>query len=58
MSSERREEHPDLTCMWRLTNRLSGTVVYCASEPPMDNPFDGWDSTLWRLDPPIDNHSR
>lgn len=38
--------------MWKLTNVFTGQVIYCETKPPMDNPFDGWDSSLWRLDPP------
>lgn len=42
------------TNMWQLTNVHNGQVVYCATRPPMDNPFDGWNSQLWRLEPPME----
>lgn len=40
--------------MWKLTNVITGQVIYCETKPPMDNPFDGWESSLWSLEAPLD----
>lgn len=38
---------------WKLTNRHTGQTIYCANKPNMDgNIYDGWNASVWLLEPP------